>query len=118
MLRFKTDENLPSEVADLLMSAGHDALTTLDQHLQGCDDSLVAEVCCDESRVLVTLDTDFSDIRVYDPAKHSGIVVLRLARHDKPHVLSVFGRLLPMFATEALDGKLWIVDEASVRVRG
>jgi Domain of unknown function (DUF5615) len=32
-MRFKIDENLPIEVAELLRAAGHDALTVLDQNL-------------------------------------------------------------------------------------
>ena len=34
-MRFKVDENLPVEVAELLSSAGHDALTVFDQSLGG-----------------------------------------------------------------------------------
>jgi hypothetical protein len=37
---------------------------------------------------LVTLDTDFCDIRKYSPQDYHGLIVLRLKRQDKPHVLS------------------------------
>ena len=43
MLKFKVDENLPIEVATLLVDAGHDALTVLDQNLgSGGGESLLA----------------------------------------------------------------------------
>jgi hypothetical protein len=48
----------------------------------------------------------------------ANFIVLRLARLDKPRVLSVLQRLLPVLESEPLVGKLWIVEEASVRVRG
>ena len=32
-MRFKVDENLPVEVAEMLRQAGHDAATVLEQHL-------------------------------------------------------------------------------------
>ena len=32
-VRFKLDENLPAELADLFRQAGHDAVTVLDQTL-------------------------------------------------------------------------------------
>jgi hypothetical protein len=32
-MRFKVDENLPADVAQLLRAAGHDALTVVDQPL-------------------------------------------------------------------------------------
>ena len=34
-MRFKTDENLPAEVADLLADAGHDASSILGQDMGG-----------------------------------------------------------------------------------
>ncbi|MHB8618329.1 MAG: DUF5615 family PIN-like protein [Chloroflexota bacterium] len=34
-MKFKVDENLPREVADILENAGHDAETVHTEHLQG-----------------------------------------------------------------------------------
>jgi predicted nuclease of predicted toxin-antitoxin system len=118
MLKFKVDENLPTEAAELLVSAGHDAVTVRDQRMVGQPDTNVATVCQQEQRVVVTLDLDFADIRAYPPADHAGIIVFRLTLLDKFHVLSVLQRLLPVLEREPLVGKLWIVDESSVRVRG
>jgi len=118
MSKFKVDENLPTAAAELLASAGHDAVTVGDQHMVGEADTNVAIVCQREARAVVTLDLDFADIRVYPPSDYAGIIVLRLARLDKPRVLSVLQRLLPVLEHEPLAGKLWIVEETSVRVRG
>ena len=71
-MRFKLDENLPSELASLFREFGHDAVTVLDQGMGGTDDSDLASVCAREQRVLVTLDKDFSDIRTYPPNRHAG----------------------------------------------
>ena len=118
MAKFKVDENLPTEVAELLASAGHDAVTVGDQRMAGQPDSSVAFVCQREGRAVVTLDLDFADIRTYPPDTYPGIIVLRLARLDKHRILSVLQRLLHVLKHESLAGKLWIVDESSVRVRG
>jgi predicted nuclease of predicted toxin-antitoxin system len=117
MPTFKVDENLPTEAAELLRIAGHDAVTVGDQRMAGQPDTNVALVCQREGRAVVTLDLDFADIRAYPPGDYSGIIVLRLARLDKPRVLWIVQRLLPLLEHEPLVGKLWIVDEASVRVR-
>jgi predicted nuclease of predicted toxin-antitoxin system len=117
-MKFKVDENMPSEVAALLASAGHDALTVPDQQLGGRPDPDVAAVCRQEDRAAVTLDLDFSDIRVYPPADYPGIIVLRLARLDKRRVMHAVEGLLPLLEQESLVGKLWIVDETTVRIRG
>jgi predicted nuclease of predicted toxin-antitoxin system len=76
-MRFKTDENLPVEIAALLRQQGHDAVTVGDEGLAGVADVAVAVVCQAEKRVIVTLDLDFSDIRRYPPENYAGIIVLR-----------------------------------------
>ncbi len=116
-MRFKIDENLPVEVAELLRRLGHDATTILEQHLGGSADPKVASVCQQERRILVTLDLDFADIRVYPPEEFSGLIVLRLRRQDKIHVLKVVTRLMEMSFRESPDKHLWIVEEERVRIR-
>ncbi|MCC6601691.1 MAG: DUF5615 family PIN-like protein [Anaerolineae bacterium] len=116
-MNFKVDENLPVEVAGLLRGAGHDAATVLEQNLGGADDSHLAIVCHREDRVIVTLDLDFADIRTYPPEQYSGIVVLRLRQHDKPHVVQIMRKFLQAVETETLVGKLWIIDEERIRIR-
>lgn len=60
----------------------------------------------------------FSDIRSYPPGQYPGLVVLRLNDQSRPAVLRVLTRILPLFETETLPGRLWIVDENQVRIRG
>ncbi len=117
MPKFKVDENLPVEVAELLVDAGYDALTVRDQRIGGCDDPDLAGICRREDRAIITCDLDFSDIRAYPPADYAGIVVLRLARLDKHRVVLAIQRLLPILKSEPLAGRLWIVDETTVRIR-
>lgn len=76
-MRFKIDENVPVEVADLLWANMHDAMTIFDQHMIGELDPKVASVCKSEERALITLDLDFSDIRTYPPREFPGIIILR-----------------------------------------
>ena len=106
-MRFKIDENLPVEVVELLTTGGHDAVSVVSQGLGGTDDPEVATICNSEDRCLLTLDTDFSDIRVYPPGSHPGIIVFRLAKQDKLSILAVTSRLLITLASRAVDGALW-----------
>jgi hypothetical protein len=50
MPKFKIDENLPIEAAELLAGAGHHAVTVGDQRLMGEPDTNVATVCQREGR--------------------------------------------------------------------
>jgi hypothetical protein len=74
-MKFKLDENLPNELALVFRNAGHDAVTVVDQGLSGAKAPDLITPCRLEGRALITLDTDFSDIRAYQPSAHSGIVV-------------------------------------------
>ena len=116
-MRFKTDENLPVEVARLFTSHGHDATTVEEQDLGGTTDPEVAAACGSEGRILVTLDTDFSDIRQYPPGSHPGIIVFRISRQDKVSILGVTRRLLQALTDQDPRGVLWIVDNRRIRVR-
>ena len=117
-MKFKVDENLPIEVDEMLRHAGHDAVTVLEQYLGGSADAQLAERCQRESRTLVTMDMDFSDIRNYPPAEFPGLVVFRLRQQDKPHVLDLCRRLMQVLHQEPIEGHLRIVEENRIRIRG
>jgi predicted nuclease of predicted toxin-antitoxin system len=116
-MKFKVDEHLPVELADLLNNAGHDAVTVHDQRLGGAKDHEIAPVCQREGRAFLTFDLGFSDIRSYPPLDYPGLLVLRLKSQDKPHVLKVCERLLKILETEDVEHSLWIVEESRVRIR-
>ncbi len=117
-MKFKIDENLPCEVAELLRVAGYDAMTVMEQQLNGKSDPTIAIVCQQEDRILVTLDLDFANIHSYPPDQFPGFIVLRLKQQDKPHILAVFRRVISMFAVQTPDLHLWIVDESRIKIRG
>ena len=72
-LRFKLDENIPRNAEALLKDAGHDVQTVIGERLGGQPDTNVLGACLRETRILVTLDLDFADIRINRPASHCGI---------------------------------------------
>jgi predicted nuclease of predicted toxin-antitoxin system len=100
-----------------LRQAGHDALTVANQQLAGQPDVRVAHVCRAEGRALLTLDLDFSDIRVYPPSDYSGIIVLRPSVQTITNIRRLAGQVLAALPTEPLVGHLWIVDEGQIRIR-
>ena len=116
-MRFKVDENLPVEVAALLRAAGHEADTVTEEGVGGSQDPDLATLIQREGRALITLDLGFADIRAYPPQQYHGLVVLRLPRQDKKHVVNICERLVPSLSKEPLRGRLWIVEATRIRVR-
>lgn len=117
-MKFKIDENLPVDVVHLLQGGGHDARSLMDQHLAGHPDVDVTAMCQTEKRALVTLDLDFSDIRSYPPEDYFGIIVLRPGLQAVSSILRLTARATALLASETLMGRLWIVDEHRIRIRG
>lgn len=117
-MKFKIDENLPVELVELLIATGHQAMTVHEQHLQGKADPVLIHTCAQEGYILVTLDLDFADIRTYPPAQYPGLMVFRVARQDKKHLLEVFQRAIPVLMQEPIKGRLWIIEETRIRIRG
>ena len=116
-MKFKIDENLPADVAELLKQSDYDAVTVIDQQLAGTGDLELVSLCLKEDRALITLDTGFADIRTYPPQELPGLIVLHLHRQDKPHILKIIRRLVQTLSTEQLDRRLWIVEEDRLRIR-
>ncbi len=116
-MRVKVDENLPNEVAEILREAGHDADTVIEEHLGGRPDAAITAVVQKEERIFVTLDLDFSDIRVYPPEQYGGLIVMRPRQQDKFCVLEMTKRLIPLLTYEDPRGHLWIMEEGRVRIR-
>lgn len=117
LMQFKTDENLPTEVAELLTVAGYDTKTVNDQGLRGIKDNILVAKCTEENRILITLDTDFSNIKAYPPEEFHGIIVLRVSSYSKKHILSVIQRAMKSFRKEPIERNLWIIEETRIRIR-
>jgi predicted nuclease of predicted toxin-antitoxin system len=117
-VKFKIDENLPIEFADLLIRVGHQAMTVYEQHLEGNSDQVIIDTCTKEGYILVTLDLDFADIRAYPPTQYPGLMVFRVVHQDKRHLMEVFQRAIPVLMQEPIEGRLWIIEETRVRIRG
>lgn len=116
-MKFKTDENIPVEVADELRRNGRDAMTVVEQMSAGRPDARVAKVCKAEGRALITLDLDFSDIRMYPPNEYAGIIVLRPSVQSIKNIGLLIRKVIDSLPANPLFGRLWIVDDVQIRIR-
>lgn len=116
-LRFKLDENIPREAEALLNGSGHDSHSVISEDIAGCLDEELIEVCRREQRILVTLDLDFSDIRLYPPTTHSGIWILRPLTQSVSAICSLLERAMRMLKIEPAERHLWIVENERIRIR-
>jgi predicted nuclease of predicted toxin-antitoxin system len=114
--RFKLDENLPRDAEALLREAGHEVETALGEGLGGNADSKIFDACRAEGRILVTLDLDFADIRLYPPSSHPGIWVLRPPALSISNTIALLKVALAAIEKESPKHRLWIVEPGRVRI--
>jgi predicted nuclease of predicted toxin-antitoxin system len=115
-VKIKLDENLGAASADVLVAAGFDVATVVQQRLTSAPDHDIARVCTSEGRCLVTLDKDFSDPFRHPPKDCAGLVVVRLPGRFR---LSLLKRALGLVVEAAkqndVRGRLWIAEVDRVR---
>ena len=58
----------------MLREAGHDVATVSEQDLCSAADVSLIAVCQREHRCLVTLDLEFGNPLLYNPAEHAGLL--------------------------------------------
>lgn len=115
--RMKIDEDLPSEIGQLFMQHGYDALSVSAQGWSGISDPALWPRIQDEGRVLVTADKGFADLRRYPPGSHAGVILLRAREESRRAYLSLAAIALDRVALEELSGAIVVVTDRGVRVR-
>ena len=115
-MKFKLDENVDPRAKEILLQAGHDAVTAQEEGLSGASDTTIAEATRAENRCLVTLDLDFADILAFPPDRYPGIVVLRHPKPTTKRLLDLVRDLAQTLRTETPEKKLWILEPGRVRV--
>jgi predicted nuclease of predicted toxin-antitoxin system len=115
-VKIKIDENLGHAAAQALRSGGHDVATVFEQDMTSSPDMDVYAVCRAEERVLVTLDTDFSNPITYPPEGGPGIAVLRAGEPESGALIrACLSQLVKHLAARSIEGRLWIVEINRVR---
>ena len=116
-MKIKLDENIPSELKQILSSMGQDVEKVMDEELVGRSDSQIWDSAQREGRFLITQDLDFSDIRIFKPGQHYGILLVRLR---SPGRLALIERIKELFEKE--ESESWrkgfiVVTDRKLRMR-
>jgi len=117
MVKFKLDEHFGNRLKKIFLDYGYDAKTVKDEELQGISDKKLFEVCHKESRCLVTLDLDFSDIIRFPPYESPGIVILRPRKQITLRDLErLIFQLFNFLKTTSIEKQLWVVEKDKIRI--
>jgi len=111
------DENIPPAVGRFLRDKGFDVKDARKAGLAGASDDVIVSLAREERRVLVTLDKHFTNILVYPPGSHDGIIRIRI---HPPLVEDMIKALNQLFQTSDIGiirGSLIILQREGFRVR-
>jgi predicted nuclease of predicted toxin-antitoxin system len=115
---FIFDENLSPRHASRLRDLGFDAVAIAEVGLSGAADPAVRAFAIDTGRVLITMDADFANVVRYPAVGTPGVVWLRLHPPTEASIAAAVDRVLAKLGAENLSGKLVVVDQDKIRVRG
>lgn len=115
-MKLKLDENLSPALAALARSHGHEADTVVEQGLRGVNDEAVFQHCCDEGRLLITLDLDFANPVRFPEKGTPGRIILRPRRPLTTAIRLQFIAALALLDRGELWGKICVVEPGRIRI--
>ena len=116
-IKFLADECLGLPTINLLRKLGYSVITAKEATLGGKSDFEILKWSIKKKRILVTEDTDFSNIKLYPPKLHHGIVLLRFRHRLEEEIHDTLIKLLEELKPAAFKKALIIVDADKYRLR-
>ena len=108
---------MPRSASQVLIAAGHDVDTVVDEDLAGATDPQVVAAAAATGRLLITLDRGLGDIRAYPPGSHAGILVLRPSDQSPPTVAAALAEVVAGHDLTMLAGTVAVAQRGLLRIR-
>ena len=115
-MRFLADECVWQITIEFLQHEGHQVIRAFDVGLRETDDQIILDYAVSENCILITRDKDFSNILIYPPSSHLGLIVLKIKPETIVNVHDVLKVALSDFTQESIRKTLIIVDHKKFRL--
>ncbi len=117
-MKFLVDQALSSQVASLLVEAGHDAIHVRAYDMHMSPDSAIFERAAAEDRGIISADTDFGTLLALRDTSKPSVIILRyplLRTPDKQAQVIVAN--LPAIDADLQNGAVVIIEPSRIRIR-
>jgi predicted nuclease of predicted toxin-antitoxin system len=115
-LRILTDENISPRVVSFLRQQGLDVVDVKENGWEGKEDKFLLEQAYLDKRFILTHDSDFGTLAIYQAQKYYGIIYLRLKNVQFNNIIRICEKLLQL-EQELSIGCLIVVKESRIRIR-
>jgi len=116
-MQFVTDANVFVPMISGLRKMGHDILDLKEEGLENLSDPDLFRLAQNKRRILVTMDKDFSNILLYPPGDHHGIIIVKLYRIKVFEATKIFLDAMNDINPEDIPTNLVIIDRNKTRIR-
>jgi predicted nuclease of predicted toxin-antitoxin system len=117
MAKFLLDENVPRAIAVFLRSMDFDVVHAKEVGMLGAFDDQIMDLARQEERVLITFDKHFSDLVLYPPATHWGVIRIRIHPPLLADVIQALEHFLKQHDMSTIRGTLIVLENDGFRIR-
>ncbi|MBF0565017.1 MAG: DUF5615 family PIN-like protein [Nitrospirae bacterium] len=112
-MKFIVDVCAGKSISEWLVGKGHDVLNVVDINPKMSDDGIL-DIAVQESRIVVTNDTDFQEMFYLLGKEHKGII--RLPNVDKTRRLELMQQILDRFSDDLSNNAIVTVKRNKIRI--
>lgn len=116
-MKILLDMGAATATAGYLRHLGYDAIHLRERGLQRLADKDVIRLACDEQRVVVTFDLDFSRAVALTRSPSPSIILFRLERYSTKEINQLLLRILERHVLAIQSGAIVTVTPGRVRIR-
>ena len=117
-MKFLFDENISVKHAVELRANSYDAVSVLEVGLSGRSDGEIWKYCLKEKRIIVTLDSDFSNILKYQIRESSGVIRIKIKNIKEFEIREALSKCLSLIRNIRIENKLVVYEKNKIRIRG
>src|SRR3989338_9896611 len=110
-MKFLLDENIRKEIKDFLMVSGYNIASVP----KGSSDIRIAKIAKLERRIILTHDSDFSNMLLYPPCEYSCIILIKIHPPIADIIITAMKNLFERLPESRIDKKFIILERDNFR---